>query len=143
MLLHVHIIVKLIYNLNLLFLQDKNMNKVNRPFQVSTLELTQIGSGLCVRSEKLVSRHFCALLKCSRRSLKQRWGVVEGGHIVNKSECKTKSKHSRKRHTGCIQRRPHNLIHVHARSQTWGINEGKEGTPKGGVLIPFVVIDVN
>lgn len=26
---HVHIIVKLIYNLNLLFLPDKNMNKVN------------------------------------------------------------------------------------------------------------------
>lgn len=36
---------------------------------------------------------------------------------------------------------PSNLIHVHVRS--WRRKEGKEGNPKGGVLIPFVVIDVN
>lgn len=41
----------------------------------------------------------------------------------------------------CGESEPHNLIHVHVRS--WRRNEGKEGVPKGGVLIPFVVIDVN
>lgn len=68
--------------------------------------------------------------------LKQKW-------LQNLKKKKMQYQISRKWHRLYRKKKsgPSNLIHVHVRSRSR--KEGKEGNPKGGVLIPFVVIDVN
>lgn len=114
MLFHVNIIVKLIYNHNLLFLPDKN----------TSLLLLCFAEVLEKKSETKMG--------CGGESprCKQAW---------MQNEIKTQQEMTHALYTTQASQ-----FNTRARTLTdTGENEGKEGTPKGGVLIPFVVINVN
>lgn len=112
MLFHVNIIVKLIYNHNLLFLPDKNTWLLCFAEVLEKKSETKMGCG------------------GESPRCKQAW-------MQNKIKTQQEMTHA-------LYTTQASQFNTRARTLTdTGENEGKEGTPKGGVLIPFVVINVN